>query len=113
MSRDKTAVSATESLAILVCNDKHLDHVVNLTMAASAKGKKVSIFFTGKGVLLTVKPEFRALVGKAVLSICDVSFRANGLHGREHEVPGVTMETFSTQTKNAEMLDRADRHLVF
>ncbi len=113
ISQDKAVMSATDSLAILVSSDKHLDHVVNLTTAAFAKGKKVSLFFTGKGVLLTVKPKFKALVGKAVLSICDVSFRANGLHGREHEVPGVTMEAFSTQTKNAEMLDQADRHLVF
>lgn len=113
ISQDKAVLSTTDSLTILVCSDKHLNHVVNLTMAASAKGKKVSIFFTGKGVLLTVKPKFKALAGKAALSICDVSFRANGLHGREHEVPGVTMEAFSTQTRNAEMLDKADRHLVF
>lgn len=110
--QDKTAVSVTESLAILVSTDKHLDHVVNLTTAAFAKGKQVSLFFTGKGVLLTIRPQFKKLVGKAALSICDVSFRANGLHGREEEVPGVTVNNFSTQAKNAQMLASADRHLV-
>jgi predicted peroxiredoxin len=110
--QDKTAVSVTESLAILVSTDKHLDHVVNLTTAAFAKGKQVSLFFTGKGVLLTIRPQFKKLVGKATLSICDVSFRANGLHGREEEVPGVTVNNFSTQAKNAQMLASADRHLV-
>jgi predicted peroxiredoxin len=53
-----------DSLAILVSTDKHLDHVVNLTAAAFAKGKKVSLFFTGKGVLLTMRPRFEDLVGK-------------------------------------------------
>jgi len=110
--QDKAAVSVTESLAILVSTDKHLDHVVNLTTAAFAKGKQVSLFFTGKGVLLTIRPQFKKLVGKATLSICDVSFRANGLHGREEEVPGVTVDNFSTQAKNAQMLASADRHLV-
>ncbi len=61
----------------------------------------------------TMKPEFRQLAGKAELSICDASFRANGLHGREHEVPGVTVKNFATQTKNAEILAGAMRHLVF
>ena len=113
ISKDKAAVSATDSLAILVSTDNHLDHVVNLTTAAFAKGKKVNLFFTGKGVLLTIRPQFRKLVGKATVSICDVSFRANGLHGREEEVPGVTMKNFATQAKNAQMLAGADRHMVF
>ena len=104
---------ATDALAILVSTDRHLDHVVNLTAAASAKGKRVSIFFTGKGVLLTMKPRFKELAGKAALHICDLSFRANGLHGRENEVPGVTAKNFSTQARNAQMLAAARRHVVF
>lgn len=102
-----------DSLGILVSSDKHLDHVVNLTMAAYAKCKTVSIFFTGKGVLLTLQPDFSRLVGKAKLSVCDVSFRANGLHGRENEVPGMGFKDFATQAMNAEMLAEVDRYLVF
>ena len=113
ISEDRTARPTPGSLAILISTDRHLDHVVNLTAAAFAKGKKVSLFFTGTGVLLTMKPAFSKLADKAELNICDASFRANGLHGREHEVPGVTMNAFSTQARNAEMLERADRHLVF
>ena len=75
-----------ETLGIMVSSDKHLDYVINLTRAAHEKGKEVQIFFTGKGVLLALMPGFEQLVGKAKLSICDVSFRANGLHGREEEV---------------------------
>jgi peroxiredoxin family protein len=107
------AQAGKDSLVILVSTDKHLDHVVNLTAAAFAKGKQVSLFFTGRGVLLTVNPRFKQLVGKAELSICDASFRANGLHGREHEVPGVTMNNFATQAENAQMLADGHRHLVF
>jgi len=112
ISQDNAAMAGTGSLAILISTDRHLDHVVNLTTAAYAKGKKVSLFFTGNGVLLTMRPEFKKLAGKADLSICDASFRANGLHGREEEVPGVTMKDFATQAKNAQMLAGADRHLV-
>ena len=102
-----------EDLAILVSTDKHLEHVINLTLAAFAKDKRVGLFFTGRGVRLTLQPEFKQLVGKASLSICDFSFRANGLDGRKHEVPGVTQKDFTTQAKNAEMLAGAHRYLVF
>ena len=110
---DKTASRGTDDLAILVSTDKHLDYLINLTSAAFEKGKRVCLFFTGRGVLLTVQPEFKKLVGKAALRICDFSFRANGLDGRENEVPGVTKESFTTQAENAEMLAGAHRHLVF
>jgi hypothetical protein len=106
-------VAHDDCLAILVSTDRHLDHVINLTAAAFDKGKQVRLFFTAKGVLLTLDPRFKQLVGKASLSICGASFRANGLQGREHEVPGVTLEDFATQARNAQMLADACRHLVF
>ena len=113
INSDKKVSSAPDSLAILVSTDQHLDPVINLTTAAFAKGKSVNLLFTGKGVLLTIRPQFRKLVGKATVSICDVSFRANGLHGRENEVPGVTRQHFVTQAKNAQLMVNAKRHLVF
>ncbi len=103
----------TETLGLLVNTDKHLDYVINIVNAAYAKGKDIEIFFTGKGVLLTLKSNFRKLAGKARLSVCDVSFRANGLNGREAEVPGVGFKDFATQARNAEMIARVDRYLVF
>lgn len=111
--QDNAELSARDQLAILVSTDKYLDHVVNLTAAAFAKGKTVSLFFTGQGVKLTLQPKFHELLGKAALSICDASFRANGLHGREHRVPGVKPKDFTTQAKNAIMLTESDRFLVF
>lgn len=99
-----------DRLGILVSSNKHLDYVISLTNAAHQKGKHVRIFFTGQGVLLTQKSEFEELVGKAKLSVCDVSFRANGLEG---EVPGVGFKDFATQARNAEMIKECDRYLVF
>ena len=55
----------TEKLGILVGTDKHLDYVIHLTDAARAKGKAVDIFFTGDGVKLTQRSDFKQLVGKA------------------------------------------------
>jgi len=99
-----------ETLGILVGTDKHLDHVINLTEAAKTKGKEVEIFFSGQGVMLTQSADFEKLVGKAKLSVCDVSFRANGLQG---DVPGVGFKDFATQARNAEMIGKADRYVVF
>ena len=101
-----------DTLGILVSSEKHLDYVIGLTEAAHAKGKEVQIFFTGRAVLLTVEPDFKKLVGKAKLSVCDVSFRANGLHGREDEVPGVGFKDFATQARHAEMVENVDRYVV-
>ncbi len=99
-----------EKLGILVSSDKHLDYVIHLTDAAHAKGKAVEIFFTGKGVLLTQSSEFKKLVGKAKLSLCENSFRALGLEG---DVPGLGFKDFATQAKNAEIIKNSDRYVVF
>ena len=100
------------TLGILVSSDKHMDQVINLTQAAYDRGKQVHIFFTGAAVMLTLLPEFKDLVGRAALSICDVSFRAFGLHGREDEVPGVGFKDFATQARNAEMAAECNRYVV-
>ena len=95
-----------EKLGILVSSDKHLDYVINLTAAANKKGKEVEIFFTGKGVLLTQSPDFKKLIGKAKMTLCDVSFRALKLEG---DVPGLGFKDFATQAKNAEIIKTSDR----
>lgn len=100
----------TDKLGILVGTDKFLDYVIHLTDAAHAKGKNIQIFFTGAGVHLTQAPDFVKLVGKAKLSVCDLSFRAFGYSG---DVPGVGFNEFTTQARNAEMINTCDRYLVF
>jgi predicted peroxiredoxin len=100
----------TDKLGILVGTDKYLDHVINITDAAHAKGKKVQIFFTGTGVLLTRDHDFKKLAGKAKLSVCDESFRGLGLSG---DVPGLEFKDFVTQAKNVELINTCDRYVVF
>ena len=99
-----------EKLGILVSSDKHMDYIIHLTDAAVKKKKAVEIFFTGQGVLLTQSPEFKKLIGKAKISLCDNSFRALGLEG---DVPGLGFKDFATQAKNAEIIKTSDRYVVF
>ena len=100
----------TDKLCILVSSEKHLDYVINLTCAAYEKGKDVRIFFTGKGVRLTRDQDFQKLIGKAKLSLCEVSYRALGLKG---DVPGLGFKNFATQAKNAGMVKACDGYVVF
>lgn len=102
-----------ETLGILVTSKNHLESVVQLVKAAHTKGKETQVFFTGEAVFLTLEPEFAELEGRAKLWVCDVSFRTNGLHGREDDVPGVGYKDFVTQGRNAEMLAEVDRYVVF
>jgi predicted peroxiredoxin len=99
-----------KTLGVLVSSDRHLDYVIRLTDAAFAKGVAVKIFFTGNGVRLTQSPEFRKLIGKANMALCDVSYRAFGFTG---DVPGLGFKDFATQAKNAEMVKDCDRYVVF
>lgn len=99
-----------DKLCVLVSSEKHLDYVINLTHAAYEKGKEVRIFFTGKGVRLTKDQDFQKLIGKAKLSLCEVSYRALGLKG---DVPGLGFKDFATQAKNAAMVKECDGYVVF
>ncbi len=99
-----------DRLGILVTSDRHFRHVLGVTEAARRAGKKVTLFFTGRGVLLTQLPEFARLPGIAQVDLCEVSYRANGLEG---ELPGLNFRNFATQAKNAEMIEDSDRYLVF
>ena len=98
-----------KTLGILVNTDKHFDYLYGLVKAAYKKDIQTRVFFTGRGVLLTKEAGFAHLVGLAKLSVCEVSFRANGLSG---EVPGVGFKDFVTQAVNAEMVAGCDRYLV-
>lgn len=98
-----------KTLGILVNTDKHFHYIYELAKAAHKKNIETRIFFTGPGVLLTQKDEFSRLVGLARLSVCDVSFRANGLSG---DVPGIGFKDFVTQAVNAEMVANCDRYIV-
>lgn len=98
-----------ETLGILVTSDQHLNYVVKLTETAHNKGKKIKIFFTGKAVKLIESRQFKRLVGKASLSICEWSSLSQGLADR---IPGIDYGIFETQVKYAEIIKDCDRFVV-
>jgi predicted peroxiredoxin len=100
----------THSLGICVATRNQLNHVVGLAKAAKAAGKEVEIFFTGEGVHLTQDPGFSELIGTAKCTVCEVSYIANGLKGKE--VPGLKYKDFVTQARNAEMVEHCERYVV-
>ncbi len=97
------------TLGILVSSDEYYDYILKIAEAAHRKGKEVTIFFTGKGVILTQKSNFNKLISYAKVKVCEVSFRANNLTG---DIPGVGFKDFVTQATNAEMVADVHRYLV-
>ena len=100
----------TETLGICVAGDANLHHVIGLTRAAKAAGRSVQIFFTGDGVRLTQDPRFSELIGVARVSVCEVSYIANGFQGKP--VEGLVAKDFVTQGRNAEMVEGCDRYVI-
>ncbi len=98
------------TLGILVTSDQHLNHVIKLTETAHSKGKEINIFFTGKAVKLVESGEFKRLIGKASLSICEWSSLSQGLTGR---IPGIDPGILETRAKYAEIIKDCDRFVVF
>lgn len=99
-----------EKLGICVSTTNNLHHVIGIAKAAKATGKDVEIFFTGEGVLLTQDPRFQELLGTGRITVCEVSYIANGLQGKE--VPGLVDKDFVTQARNAEMVEECDRYII-
>jgi predicted peroxiredoxin len=106
-------------LGICVATNANMAHVLGIARAARKAGKEVSVFFTGEGVKLTQDPGFAELLQVAKtgsakeygqLTVCEVSFLANGLKGKP--VPGLRDKDFVTQGKNAEMVDECQRYIV-
>jgi predicted peroxiredoxin len=98
-----------ESLGICVSTRNNFDHVLGLAKAAQKTGKKVEIFFTGDGVLCT-QIRMADLIKIAHVTICEVSYFANGYKGIE--IPGLGDKDFVTQARNAEMVEECDRYVI-
>jgi predicted peroxiredoxin len=98
-----------DTLAIMVSTKESLPHLLGLVAAAAKRDVEVRIFFSGEGVLVTQEPHYAELVGRAKMSLCEVSFRALGLEG---DVPGIGYKDFATQARHAEMLEDYPHYLV-
>ena len=99
-----------ETLGICVATLKTFDHLIGITTAAERADKKVEIFLTGEAVHLTQNDRFPDLVQLAKVSVCEVSYLANG--HQDKEFAGLTDKKFVTQAANAEMVEACDRYLI-
>lgn len=100
----------SRSLGICVTTQNCLNHLLGIAKAARRAEKQLEIFLTGEGVHLTQDRNFSVLIDLARVSVCDVSYRANGYKGQE--IPGLVDKDFVTQAKNAEMVEECERYLV-
>ncbi len=99
-----------ETLGICVSTLKAFDHLIGITLAAKRANKEVEIFFTGEAVHITQHDRFIDLVQLSKVSVCEVSYLANGYKNKEFA--GLTDKNFVTQAANAEMVEECDRYLI-
>ena len=98
------------SLSILVNTDQHFDYVKALSRAAHAKGKKVYLYFSGKGVLLTQDQGFGHLKEVAHIAVCENSCRAQNI---DAELFKSYFDFLAGPQYLATLLKKCDRNLVF
>ena len=94
-------------LGILVNTDRHLEHILGLTAAATAKNHEVVIFAMDDGVRLLDDKSFTDLSGRkgVLLSFCSHSARDQGIE-TEGRPEGITV---GSQLNNAMMAQTVDR----
>lgn len=97
-------------LGILVNTDRHLEAIIGMTRAASAKGNKVILFAMDAGTRLITDPAYLALceLPGVSLSFCHESAVRAGVS--VDAVPEVV--TSGSQLQNAMMVQQADRLIV-
>ncbi|HIJ91737.1 MAG: peroxiredoxin [Desulfobulbaceae bacterium] len=101
-----------KSLGIFVTSPRNMRHIMGVTKAAKAKGCKVKIFFTWKGVELTQTAEFPELCKIADdVSICNDSYKKCGLEGKG--IPqGLTDKEMATQAQHGAIIEDYDCYMT-
>ncbi len=102
--------NGAETLGICVASKGSMAHVLGLARAAKAAGKDVKIFMTGEGVHLTHHAQFSQLHEVAKVTVCEVSYLANGF--TDKDLPGMADKDFVTQARNAEMVEDCKRYVI-
>jgi predicted peroxiredoxin len=100
----------SEKLGICVASKGRMEHVLGLAKAAKGAGKEVTIFLTGEGVHLTQDARFATLHDSGKVTVCEVSFLANGF--KDKNLPGMRDKDFVTQARNAEMVEECQRYVI-
>lgn len=98
-----------QTLGILVSSDKHMDHLLGISRAAIKTGKKVMVFITNRGVLLTQEPGLAELTESAQVSVCQANFEAFGL---KKSAPGVEGLNFTNQAAHGMLIQDCHRYIV-
>jgi hypothetical protein len=98
-----------DKLGIFVSSDRYIDHLIGITKAAHREGKKVTIFLTNRGVLLTKNERFIELEGICHVSLCSLCFESFKL---DKPVPVVNEKDFATQMQNVIIMKDCDRYIV-
>ena len=97
-------------LGILINTNRHLQHIIGITNAASKKGHQVILFAMDDGTRLLESKEFIRLcrLNNVTISLCNHS-------ATEHKVSttGVSKEiVIGSQFNNAMMANQADKVIV-
>ena len=97
-------------LGILTNTNKHLNHLVGITKAATSKGHEVLIFAMDEGTELTVDTGFRDLckLDNVTISICRHSAEERNINTDEISTEIVC----GSQFNNAMMNNEADKIIV-
>jgi predicted peroxiredoxin len=97
-------------LGILITTDRHLNHILDISRAASAKGHEVTIFAMNEGTKLVANSEFIRLceLDNTTMSLCNHSATEFGV-----DTTGISKEiVIGSQFNNAMMNNQADKVIV-
>jgi predicted peroxiredoxin len=97
-------------LGILITTDRHLNHILDISRAASAKGHEVTIFAMNEGTKLLANSEFTRLceLDNTTMSLCNHSATEFGV-----DTTGISKEIIiGSQFNNAMMNNQADKIIV-
>ena len=97
-------------LGILANTNRHLTHIVGITIAASKKGHEVSIFAMDEGTDIVGSNDFKNLCkcDNVIISLCRHSAEARGV-----DTSGLSKEIVcGSQFNNAVMNNEADKVIV-
>lgn len=83
---------------------------MGLARAAKDIGKETEVFFTGEGVHLTQDAHFAELINLTQVAVCESSYIARGY--KRVAIPGLTDRDFTTQARNAEIVETSDRYIT-
>ncbi|MDH5392566.1 MAG: DsrE family protein [Gammaproteobacteria bacterium] len=97
-------------LGILITTDRHLDQIIHISNAASAKGHELSLFAMNEGTRLLAFPEFAELckLDNIIMSLCHHSATELGV-----DTSDISKEiVIGSQFNNAMMNNQSDKVIV-